>query len=99
MIKLTFITGGELVVFKIDRKRIFFSGKPTNYSFLEWNVIMPAENLSRLRAKRGEKWYKEFLEAENKFEKMESDDEIAEDLITDMEYKGLKLIKKEIVNF
>lgn len=96
MIELTFMIGGDITKFKIDKKRIQFLAKPTGYVYAEWSPILSADKLSRLRIKKGEQWYKEYLKAEEKFLNMDSEEEIAEDLIEDMEKSGLELIKKEV---
>lgn len=96
MIELFFRTGSEIANFKIENKRIFFLGKPTGYSYVEWNPIRSADQLSRLRIKKGDEWMKEYLDAEEKFNSYNSEEEIANDLIDDMQKKGMELIKKEV---
>lgn len=94
MIELTFLTGGDLVRFKIIDKKIFMLGKPTNYQFVEWNPLgMSADRISLLRAKKGEAWYTKYIEDEEKVRNM-NDEEMANDLIQDFEKRGLKLVKR-----
>lgn len=96
MIELTFITGGELVKFKIIDKKIYMLGKPTNYHYVEWNPLgLGADKIAMLRTKKGETWYNEWIESEEKVRNM-NDEELADDLISDFRKRGLKLIKRDI---
>lgn len=96
MVELSFITGGEIMSFKIIGKEIWIRGKGSNYTWAPWDPLgLNGADLSRLRAKYGEKWYKNYMKAEKKFESFETEKEVAKDLIEDMQKSGWRLIKKK----
>lgn len=96
MIELIFMAGSEIVKFRVKEKKIFFSSKNTNYSWVEWNPLnISADKLSYLRKKKGEEWFKIYQEAEKRYENFESEEEICKDLIEDFKNKGMKIVRKE----
>lgn len=94
--ELIFIFGGEITKFKIEGKKIHIWGKGSNHQWAPWDPLgLSALDLSQLRQKYGEKWYRDYLKSEDKFRAMETEEEIAKDLIKDYKKIGWRLIKKE----
>jgi hypothetical protein len=97
MIELTFVIGGEICKFRIRGKLIEISSKNFGYRWTEWNPLgLSGEEVARLRAKKGEDWYKEYAKAKEEFENMETEEEISDDLIKDFQSKGWRLVKQEV---
>ena len=95
MIVLIFVQGSEIMKFRIVEKDIEISGKSSGYEYIPFNPIRTADELSRLRAKYGEKWLREHQKAERDYEKMETEEEIAEDLIKDFKKTAWRLVKRD----
>lgn len=96
MIEMTFVTGGELVAFKIDNKKVQMKAKGTNYYYIDWNPLgLKEEQKKKLKKHYGQKWYDEFVESEKKFREMDNDKDIAQDLKKDVQKQGWRLVKAE----
>lgn len=96
MREIVFMMGGDIISFRINEKFIEIKGKMSSYQWMEWNPVgLSADKLSLLRVKYGEEWYKDYLKAEETFEKMTTEDEIADDLIKDYKKTGWRLVKRK----
>lgn len=96
MIELTFMAGNEITQFKIDGKNIYIKSKQFGYKWVLWNPVgLSADQLAKLKVVYGEKWYEEYLQAEERFREMDTDEQIAEDLINDFKKTGMKLVRRK----
>ena len=92
MIELNFVAGGEIMGLQIDEKNICIRGKLSNYSWIDIRDLTEKEQ-DQVNKKHGVGWSKEYCDALDLRNNM-TEDEMANDLVKDMQKSGWRLVKK-----